>query len=260
MTIKEVVRGITDALHSYSDAPHLDAQWIVLHVLGQRDTSYLISHSTQPLLPSEVEAVQSMAEERKTGKPLGYILGETDFYGRTFIVTTDVLVPHADTEDLVEKTLGYVQDKYSNAERITIAEIGTGSGCVIITLALELRSQLPHLNVTYIATDISEEALNIAKLNAEKHGMLNHIEFLQGDMLTPLQHRHIDLIVSNPPYLPTEEVDNPSQNIETRGIPFEPRISLDGGVDGLTFVRQLHASGTSEFIQTLGVDIIEPNI
>ncbi|MEK7499679.1 MAG: peptide chain release factor N(5)-glutamine methyltransferase, partial [Patescibacteria group bacterium] len=258
-----------------SDAPHLDAQRILLHVLKQREPSYLLAHSDKQLTPEQLSEITRMQDARKTGMPLAYILGTADFYGRTFIVTPDVLIPRPDTEILIEKALEYIarhpgpragihgdMSGFRVKPGMTIADIGTGSGCIAITLALELKEK--H---RIIATDISEAALAIAKQNAAIHGVLNRIEFIQGDMLEPFDFAQgkpykIDLIVSNPPYVPSEELQPHSAlrasrgKIETQGLDFEPHLALDGGPDGLKFVNQIKASGIPAIIETIGGEII----
>ncbi len=291
-TIHDVVSTITTSLTNYSDAPHIDAQRIILHALNQREPSYLLAHATDAVSDQQLQEITQLAAQRKTGMPLAYILGEADFYGRTFIVTPDVLIPRPDTETLIEQALEYIKQNFAGKQEITIADICTGSGIIAITIALELEkltairqnsgpAESWRASYRFIATDISPAALDIAKQNAEKHGIADRVEFLQGDMLSPIKHRHVDLIVSNPPYVPTTElnrhpglragiqtrvsnVDSGSKpgmttanrNLETRGLLFEPRIALDGGPDGQLFVNQIKASGIPAIIETTGGEII----
>jgi release factor glutamine methyltransferase len=244
MTIQDLQKNIADTLRTYSDAPELDAQRIILHVLEKRDASYLISHAEETLTVEQEKNILSMTNIRKTGMPLAYILGEADFYGRTFIVNKDVLVPRPDTELLIEKALEYIQNNFQNKKEIILADICTGSGIIAITLGLEL----PSIHI--IATDISPEALLIAKQNAEKHGVLDRIDFIQSDLLQPIKNKNIDLLVSNPPYVPTQELEN-TTSLEKRGLDFEPRIALDGGEDGLKFVRQIQEYSKQNHIPTI---------
>src|SRR3989338_5313147 len=140
--ISELLTLLTKHLTSYSDAPHLDAERIVLHVLKKREPAYLLAHATDKLSDQQIQEVTAMANRRKTGMPLAYILGEVDFFGRTFIVTPDVLIPRPDTETLIEKAIEYIIRhaglRPGIHEEITIADICTGSGIIVITLALEL--------------------------------------------------------------------------------------------------------------------------
>lgn len=285
MTIHEAQQSIAASLRTISDAPNLDADRILLHVLNKQDASYLIAHSNEIISEQNLQTILDMVEKRKTGMPLAYILGHADFYGRTFIVTPNVLVPRPDTELLIDRALEYVKNNFSDKKEITIADICTGSGIIAITLALEL----PHTRI--IATDISESALHVAKQNTEQHGVADRIEFLQGDLLEPIKNKNIDLIVSNPPYVPNGElasllpspyqgegedevsVNAPNQppsppspqlggryNADTHGLLFEPRIALDGGEDGLKFVHQIKEYSTANnipaIIETVGGEII----
>jgi release factor glutamine methyltransferase len=251
MIIAEALRSTADALRDYSDAPDIDAQQMILHILRKREPSTLLAHATDTLLEEQLRKITFMTEKRMTGMPLAYILREADFYGRTFMVTPDVLIPRPDTETLIEKTLEYIKNNFADNKEITIADIGTGSGCIAITLAKELPE---HCRI--VATDISEAALAVATQNAHRHGAQNRITFLQGDLVSPLHGIHIDLIVSNPPYVPTDEVDRAGTSRDTRGLTFEPRIALDGGIDGQNFVDQIKRSGIPAIIETIGGTII----
>ncbi|MDA1169034.1 MAG: peptide chain release factor N(5)-glutamine methyltransferase [bacterium] len=253
----EVSKRIKLELSNHSDAPHLDAERLLLHALKQREPSYLLAHSDALLTEQQISEITRMQDARKTGMPLAYILGEADFYGRTFMVTPDVLIPRPDTEVIIEKALEYIKKNFKHKKEIVIADIGTGSGCIAITLALELNKLTKLVKLTQLATDISQKALDIAKQNAVKHGVLDNIEFLQGDMLEPIKDKHVDLIVSNPPYLPAEALAKAGYTLETRGLQFEPQTALDGGPDGLQFVNQIKASKIPAIIETIGGEIIE---
>jgi len=261
----------------------------MLHVVKQRDASYLLSHAEDVLPNEQQQEILDMTKQRLTGMPLAYILGEADFYGRTFIVTPDVLIPRPDTEVLIEKALDYIKINFQNKKEIYIADICTGSGIIAITIALELERtyNLPSTTYRLIATDISPTALAVAKQNAKKHGVADKIEFIQGDLLNPIKNRKIDLIVSNPPYVPSAELTSrlpspyegegedevsangpnqpspPPSSPESRGLLFEPRIALDGGEDGLQFVRQIQEYAKKynipSFIETVGGEIISPD-
>ncbi len=255
MTIKEIVRSTANTLHSHSDAPQIDAERIILAACNQKELSYLLAHSDDTLSNEQFQEVERMQNLRVQGMPLAYILGEADFYGRTFIVTPDVLIPRPDTEALIERALDVIPKLSASLNRpLVIADVCTGSGCIAITMALELPGH------TFIATDISPAALEIAKQNAKKHGVTDRIEFIEGDMLIPLQSNQIDLIVSNPPYVPTKELANAENSQVTHGLLSEPSIALDGGKDGLDFVRKIKASKIPAIIETIGGEIITSGI
>lgn len=252
--IATALRDIAKRLETTSDAPSIDAQYLVARVLG-KDVTWVLTNIDAALTDPQIARLDTLVAERKTGKPLAYILGWAEFYGRRFFVNENVLVPRPETETLIEQAIKYIKDHAKNSANFTITDIGTGSGIIAITLALEL----PNLN-TIVATDISSKALEIAKQNAAQHGVVNRIEFLQGDMLKPLQNRHIDLIVSNPPYVPTQEIDEAGSILETRGLLFEPRIALDGGPDGQDFVDQVKNSGIPAFIETINGEVLVENM
>lgn len=161
------------------------------------------------------------------GEPIQYIKGKESFFSRDFIVNEDVLIPRYETEELVENILYHIDDYFEDYSSIDLCDVGTGSGAIAISLALEE----PKLKV--VATDISEDALEVARLNAKELGA--HVEFYQGDMLEPLIERNVkvDIFVSNPPYIPVK------QEIEDVVKDNEPHVALFGGEDGLYFYRKI---------------------
>jgi release factor glutamine methyltransferase len=226
-------------LRNSSDAPDLDAQRLLLHVLKQTESSWLLTHSERVLSSQQETAFQGLIERRAGGEPLAYLLGWQEFYGRRFEVTPDVLIPRPSTEALVEQSVDVIKKMASELGRpLTIADIGTGSGCIAITLALEAAEAIKDL----YATDISSAALATARQNAIKHAVSDRIEFRQGNLLEPLKNVQIDLIVSNPPYIPSNELQQPPAPT-TAGLRFEPSIALDGGPDGTHFLKKLRYSG-----------------
>lgn len=154
-------------------------------------------------------------------RPVQYIIGYETFYGYDFKVNEGCLIPRYETEELVENII-YKFDELFNKE-VDVVDIGTGSGCIAITLALEEK----RMNVT--ATDISQDALNMAKINADNLGA--NVTFLQGDMLNPVMDKKFDILVSNPPYIPDSELVDPLVKDN------EPNVALFGGVDGMKFYK-----------------------
>lgn len=155
-------------------------------------------------------------------RPVQYIMGYVSFYGYEFTVNESVLIPRFETEELVGQILMLI-DEHFDASTASLVDVGTGSGCLAVALAKEI----PGLNV--VATDISEAALAVAKTNASRLGA--DVNFLQGDMLHPLQGMKFDVLVSNPPYIP--ETETVAEIIKDH----EPNIALFGGTDGLKFYR-----------------------
>ncbi len=155
-------------------------------------------------------------------KPIQYLIGYSCFYGYDFIVNENVLIPRCETEELVENIL-YRYDDYFKGKKVDVADCATGSGCIAIALAKE------EPNMRVCASDISFEALEVAKANNEKLGA--NVEFLQGDMLEPFKGRKFDIFVSNPPYIPEEE------EVMSLVKDNEPNLALFGGNDGMKFYR-----------------------
>ena len=155
-------------------------------------------------------------------KPIQYLIGYSCFYGYDFVVNENVLIPRFETEELVENIL-YRYDEHFAGKKVEVCDLATGSGCIAIALAKEE----PNMHV--VATDISKEALEVAKLNNER--LEANVKFLQGDMLTPLKGKKFDIFVSNPPYIPEDE------EIQDLVKDNEPNIALFGGDDGMKFYR-----------------------
>ena len=155
-------------------------------------------------------------------KPIQYLIGTSCFYGYDFIVNENVLIPRYETEELVENIL-YRYDEHFGGKKVDVCDLATGSGCIAISLALEEK------NMRVVASDISNEALEVAKMNNKKFNA--NVLFLQGDMLEPLKGRKFDIFVSNPPYIPEDE------EVMSLVKDNEPNIALFGGDDGLKFYR-----------------------
>lgn len=198
----------------------LEAEWMLCEATGLDRVGLYLSFE-KPLNEDELTAYRAMVTRRARHEPLQYILGSQEFCGLEFEVTPEVLIPRYDTETLVMEAVARMPASRS------ILDIGVGSGCIAVALA----KQLPNAMVT--GTDISEPALAIARRNALKNGV--DIEFISGSMLGPVGGRRFDLIVSNPPYIPTADIDGLQPEVRD----FEPRGALDGGPDGLDAYRML---------------------
>lgn len=202
----------------------LEAQVLAAHSLGV-NRAWLIAHGDEPLPPAAAQALSARLARRLAGEPVAYILGRREFHGREFRVTPDVLIPRPETELLVEAALARLPED----RPACVLDLGTGSGCVAISLALER----PGCAVT--AVDLSPAALAVARDNAARLGA--RVEFAAGDLFLPLQGRRFDLIVGNPPYV---AVHDPHL---TRGdLRSEPRLALASGADGLDAIRAIAAA------------------
>ncbi|MDE7264626.1 MAG: peptide chain release factor N(5)-glutamine methyltransferase [Anaeroplasmataceae bacterium] len=155
-------------------------------------------------------------------EPIQYLIGASCFYGYDFKVNKNVLIPRYETEELVEQIL-YRYDAHFKGKQVDVCDLATGSGCIGITLALEEK------NMKVVATDISKEALEVAKENSQRLGAF--VEFLEGDMLKPVENRKFDIFVSNPPYIPEDE------EVMSLVKDNEPNIALFGGTDGMKFYQ-----------------------
>lgn len=173
------------------------------------------------------DAFQKGMKRYMDGEPIQYIKGKETFFTRDFIVNENVLIPRYETEELVENILYKIDDYFDNYQNIDLCDVGTGSGAIAISLALE------EERLRVVATDISNEALEVAKLNASSLGA--KVDFYQGDMLEPLidKNMKVDIFVSNPPYIPVD------QNIQNVVKDNEPHVALFGGNDGLYFYRRI---------------------
>jgi release factor glutamine methyltransferase len=208
----------------HPDRACLDAEALLLHILG-KDKAWLMVHSVEELPAPEANRLTELVERRFRGEPMQYITGEAEFYGLSFRVTPDVLIPRPETEHLVERVL----DLAASFQAPRIVDIGTGSGAIAIALA----HKLPDAVIT--AVDISVAALNIARLNAKLNGVDHRIRFLEGDLLRPVMEERFEFVVSNPPYVPL--ADRGSLAVEVRD--HEPAIALFAGQDGLEVYRRI---------------------
>jgi release factor glutamine methyltransferase len=224
---------VTSRLTPFSDTPALDASVLIGHIV-QRPRTWVMAHSELKLTPDQQSQLEGSIARLEHGESFPYVLGHWEFFGLDLDITKDVLIPRPETELLVEKAIAWLQ---ASPERRTVADIGTGSGAIAVTIAMHV----PEARI--LATDISHAALKVAKQNAEKFHVYHCIDFLQCDLLP--QHidslsteTHFDLICANLPYIPTQTL---------RQLPIfgrEPTLALDGGEDGLDLYRRLLSVAT----------------
>jgi len=220
VTIKQALAHAREILvtNNIEDAP-LECELLLRHTL-KISRVQLYTDLDHELSPEQERTFWHLIERRKNGEPTAYITEHREFYGLDFYVDPRVLIPRPESELLVEEALSLAQSHTLS----TIAEIGTGCGAIAISLALNL----PQAKI--YATDISASALDVALLNCQKHGVVDRVFLLQGDMLDPLPEP-VDLIIANLPYV--KESDLPGS------ANFEPVLALNGGSDGLEKIRQL---------------------
>jgi len=220
------------------ETARLDAEVLLGHVLAMTREQILVS-AEMLLDRAQLERYQELLQLRLAHAPVAYITGRQEFWSLDFQVTSRVLVPRADTERLVEIAL-MLKSSFPAPWPLHILDIGTGSGAVAVTLAKEL----PH--TTFWATDVSQDALEIARSNALRIGVAERISFICADLFGPFaaERDRFDLIVSNPPYIRSADIANLAPEVSW----WEPRIALDGGADGLDFYRRLAAEASSYLI------------
>lgn len=217
-----------------------EAASLLEFVLGQ-NSAYLIAHSDDQLAANQKMIFDACVSRRAKREPLQYITGRTEFWRLEFEVAPGVLVPRPETELLVEAAIGFLPS--SDAPRF--CEIGVGSGCISVSILHSLR------NATAVAVDASTLPLKIAALNAVKHGVDERLDLREGDLFDAIDER-FDLIVSNPPYIPDDDIDALQPEVRD----FEPRVALAGGCDGLDLVKSI-VKDAGQFLRPGGVLLIE---
>lgn len=241
-TIRAALRAARLALAASASAD-LDAQTLLAHTLDV-DRAFLFAHGETALADAEFAAFQSTIARRATGEPIATIIGFKGFYDIDLLVTPAVLIPRPETELLLEEALRLTQ----TCPSATVADIGTGSGALAVAFA----RQRPAAKV--YATEISAEAMRVARANAERNGV--NVDFLDGDLAEPLIARgvQVNLLMANLPYVASAELASLAVSR------FEPRLALDGGGDGLDLIRRLLAQipaacqGRAQVLLEIGAD------
>jgi release factor glutamine methyltransferase len=257
MTVGKAVLWAADELAKAGvDSPRLDAELLVAHVLG-KDRAYVFAHPNQELTQREQDELKACVSRRFMREPLPYITGKREFFKRTFFVSPAVLIPRQETETLVETVLRRIPKRNEGASPL-ILDVGTGSGCIAITLALELP------NVRVIACDVSPEALAVAQRNAlslipqnptAEHG--GGVSFRCADFPSGLDDiaGRLDVLVSNPPYV----ADCDFGKLPPEVANYEPRIALFAGEDGLLFIKKI-AQNARRFLKPGGLIALEVGV
>lgn len=232
-TVLDVLRWTTGRFEERALAtPRLDAEILIAAALGLPRVQLYVQFE-RPLEAAELAVVRAHVLRRQGGESVAYIVGHKEFFGLDFTVDARVLVPRPDSETLVDEALARLRERGGEAAPARIADIGTGSGAIVITLGKH------HPTATLFAVDTSPDALEVARTNAMRHNVA--VTFLQGDLATPLgPHTSFDLIVANLPYVPTAEIAGLAPEVRT-----EPVAALDGGADGLDVVRRLIVTAPS---------------
>ena len=226
MTVADALRAAAARLEPVTGSGRLDATLLLEHVTGEERVAF-VRDGERALGADAQRRLDALVARRLGGVPIAYLTGSAGFYGRTFAVDERVLVPRPETEHLVEAAVGELRERAAGA--VSVADVGTGSGAIAITVALELSA------AGVFATDVSADALAVARDNAARHGVVQRCTFVQGDLAAPL-HRFgpFDCILANLPYVPSAAIP-----AEPDPVAYEPRLALDGGRDGLDLYRKL---------------------
>jgi len=227
--------AIRDAVRRLGQAgvksPQVDVEWLIADLLSC-NRSEIPLHAQTDLTAEDLDRFSRRVEQRTRREPLQHILGTANFFGYDFQVSAEVLIPRPETEVLVELALEFLV----HLPNPSVFDLGTGSGCIALSLAKRCSK------ASIIGSDVSREALALARANAISLGILDQVEFRHADGLAALaKGKQVDLILSNPPYIPTAKIDT----LEPEVRDHDPRLALDGGADGMQFYRLLADEGQS---------------
>jgi release factor glutamine methyltransferase len=220
-TVREALLSATAKLHSLATARR-DAELLLMRVVG-RDRAWMMTHADAELTTEQISRFEKWVARRARQEPVQYIVGETEFYGLTLRVTSAVLIPRPETEHLVEAVLARV----GRDAAVRICDVGTGSGAIAVALA----HALPLARV--MAVDLSAAALDVARENAERHGVAERVRLVESDLLHAVRGERFDVVVSNPPYVAEGEV------LEAQVREYEPREALFAGPTGMEIYPRL---------------------
>ena len=224
MNIQTLLNKAYKALeNSSSRSPKLDSEILLSEVIN-KNRQYLIFNSNEELIKENIKSFDHLLKRRKRGEPIGYLVKKKEFWKQNFYINKNVLIPRPDTELLVEETLKL----FNVNSKLDILDIGTGSGCILLSILKERR------NFFGTGIDISKKAINVARFNAKMHQLSNRVKFYNSDVDKFLIGKY-DLIISNPPYIENYKLKYLDREITA----YEPRIALDGGLDGCSKVKKV---------------------
>lgn len=240
MNIEEILKKeINNLKQNNIENSTLKVKILLANILNVKK-EYLLIHSEEEVKQEDKIKYENNINELIKGKPLQYITNKQEFMGLNFYVDENVLIPQPDTEILVEKAIEIAETTQKNK----ILDMCTGSGCIAISLAKNIN------NAQIIATDISNNALNVANKNAINHNVENKIKFINSDMFNNIEEK-FDIIVSNPPYIETETINKLEIEVQN-----EPHLALDGGIDGLKFYKII-ANNAFKYLNENGYLLLE---
>lgn len=246
MTIQQTLLRAIRKLRTTSTSANLDAE-VLLSFVTKKSKAWLLAHQSESLSPHHTSTYRTLVTRRSRGVPIAYLTGHKEFYGLDFSVTKSVLVPRPETELLIEETISVARAMYKRMDKkkLRIADIGTGSGCIAITLA----KFLPEAHI--YASDISPAALAVAEKNIAQHKVTSRMTTLRGDLFSPynavIKKGLLDIVVSNPPYLKKKELND---------VKHEPEQALYGGKMGIEVLDRLLAR-TPHYLAPHGAILLE---
>ena len=228
MRVRDALRQAREKLQaSVVEDPGFESEYLLRHTLGYTREGLLIALDSD-VSSSDHLRFASIIDRRAAGEPSAYITGHKEFYGLDFKVDSRALIPRPETELLLELALEFAARRTSRDEGLNIAEVGVGCGAIAIALAVNLSG------ARIVATDISPAALKLANETVSRHRVDDRVTLLEGDLLQPVSGP-IDILVSNPPYIPSAQLDALPREIRDH----EPRVALDGGEDGMAVIERL---------------------
>jgi len=240
MILEKIIKQASNTLKNYNIHSHeLDAQLILSEIM-KVERELLITNSEVTISEKIIKKYEDAIKRRTKKEPVAYINGKKEFWSKDFIVNQSTLVPRPETELLIYKLISHFKNK-----KIRILDVGTGSGCILISILKELKLS------NGVGIDISPKAINTAKINSKNHNLENRSKFKTCD-ISRFQEGKYDLIISNPPYIPTREIKNLSEDIKN----YEPITALDGGIDGLDLIKKVIYK-SEELIKTNGLLALE---
>jgi len=226
------------------ETPELDARLLLCHAAALTHESF-VARAGEALQPEAAVRLEALVRRRASREPISRITGTREFYGRSFLVDESVLDPRPDTETLIEVALALIEKTGRREEPLRLLDLGTGTGCILLTLLAEL----PKAHG--LGTDLSPAALRLAEANARRLGVAGRASFLASDWLDAI-HGEFDLIVSNPPYIASGEIERLAPEVAHH----DPYLALDGGPDGLKAYRRI-AAGAARLVAPKGAILVE---
>jgi release factor glutamine methyltransferase len=250
LTVGQALAGGIAALSPANESPRTDALLLLAHAL-ERTREWIVAHDREFVPTQRAERFFALCRSRRLGTPLAYVLGSAWFYGREFAVDARVLVPRPETEHLIDETLAFLGERANTKRRggspIAVLDVGAGSGAIACTIAGE------NADVMVDGTDVSPEAIDVARYNARALGVCDRCRFYCGSFAAPVEGRSFDVVLANLPYVPTAELPQ-----KPDPVGFEPRVALDGGHDGLEAYRGfLPAAAAASLVGARGLLLLE---